>query len=141
MTHLQWDWPKPHGLHSQSLLIVGGNAGVQARPEHFRLLPCLAENVIGFCLLRGPFGGAFRSVTQPWPQSILFGQEGTSYSRSLESLAVVPRHPRRRVGRQFPGVPLQFGQVVERVGAAQLRGVNQTHEQVADLRAVQGPIE
>jgi hypothetical protein len=35
--------------------------------------------------------------------------------------------------RQFPGVPLQFGQIVERVGATQLGHVNQAHEQVADL--------
>ena len=51
----------PHGatLHGQRLLIVGGNAGVQAGAEHFRRLPCLAKNVIGFCLWRGPFGGHF----------------------------------------------------------------------------------
>ena len=47
-------WP---GSAWQRLLIVGGNAGVEARPEHFRRLPCLAKNVIGFCLCRGPFGG------------------------------------------------------------------------------------
>ena len=52
----------PHGaaLHRKRLLIVGGNAGVQAGAEHFRRLPCLAKNVIGFCLWRGPFYGHFR---------------------------------------------------------------------------------
>lgn len=43
--------------------------------------------------------------------------------------------------RQFPGMLLQLDQVAERVGAAQLAGVNQAHKQVPNLRAVQGPIE
>jgi hypothetical protein len=51
----------PHGatLHGQRLLIVGGHAGVQPGTKHFRRLPCLAENVIGFCLCKDPFGGHF----------------------------------------------------------------------------------
>ena len=51
----------PHGatLHRKRLLIVGGNAGVQAGAEHFRRFPCLAKNVIGFCLWRSPFCGHF----------------------------------------------------------------------------------
>ena len=36
--------------------------------------------------------------------------------RLRQRLAVVPRHPLRGAGRQFLGVPLQLGQVVERVG-------------------------
>jgi hypothetical protein len=36
-------------------------------------------------------------------------------------------------------VALQRGQVVEGVGAAQLTGVNQTHEQVAHLSPIQRP--
>jgi hypothetical protein len=28
--------------------------------EHFRRFPCVAKNVIGFCLWKGPFGGHFR---------------------------------------------------------------------------------
>ena len=46
------------------------------------------------------------------PASIVFGQEGTSHSSGLKRLAVVPRHPRRGVGSQFLGVPLQFGSCV-----------------------------
>jgi hypothetical protein len=38
-------------------------------------------------------------------------------------------------------VPLEFGKVGERVGAAQLGRVNQAHKQVADLRSVQRAIE
>ena len=43
--------------------------------------------------------------------------------------------------RQLQRVPLQLGQIVERVGAAQLAGVDQRHEQIAHLRAVQRPVE
>ena len=38
----------------------------------------------------------------------------------LKGLAVVPRHPRRWGFRQLLGVFLQFGEVVERIGVAQL---------------------
>ena len=36
---------------------------------------------------------------------------------------------------------LQFGQVVERAGSAQLAGVDQAHKQVADMRAAAGLVE
>jgi len=66
-------------LHRKGLLIVGGHAGVEAGAEHFRLFPWLAKNVVGFRLRKSLFGGHFGSVTQAWPQSILFGQDGSSY--------------------------------------------------------------
>ena len=71
-------------LHRQRLLIVGGNAGIQAGPEHFRRFPCLAKNVYRILPLERPVWWPFRNVTQPWPQSILFGQEGSSYYAALE---------------------------------------------------------
>jgi hypothetical protein len=37
-------------------------------------------------------------------------------------------HPRGRVGRQFLGVPFQVHQVVERVHAVQLAGMNEANE-------------
>ena len=43
---------------NEGLLVIGGNTGVQARPEHFRPSPCLARNVTGFCLCRSPFFSA-----------------------------------------------------------------------------------
>ena len=46
--------------------------------------------------------------------------------------AVVPGHPPLRAGCDLVAVPLQLGQVVERVGLFQLAGVDQAHEQVAD---------
>jgi len=38
-------------------------------------------------------------------------------------------------------MPLEFGQIVGPVGAAQLAGVNQAHVQVADLCPVQRSVE
>ncbi len=37
-------------------------------------------------------------------------------------------HPIRGIGRQLPGVTLQLGQILKRVGAAQLTAVNQRHK-------------
>jgi hypothetical protein len=45
------------------------------------------------------------------------------------------------VPRQFCGVPLQLGQIVERIAAAQLTRVDETHEQVAHMCAIAGLIE
>ena len=56
-------------------------------------------------------------------------------SRLIQRRTVVPGHPSAGVLGQFIGVALQLGQVVERIAAARLAGVNQTHEQVADARA------
>src|SRR5580704_5758041 len=58
-----------------------------------------------------------------------------------QSLAIVPRHPFRGPGGQLPGVALQLDQVVEGVGSTQLAGVDQAHEQIADLRPVQGAVK
>jgi hypothetical protein len=38
-------------------------------------------------------------------------------------------------------VPLQLGQIVERIASVQLAGVDQAHEQVADTGAVQRSVE
>src|SRR6266496_2296668 len=54
-------------------------------------------------------------------------RQDSSYARRLQRLAVVPGHPLRGVGLQFPGMALQLRQIVERVGAAQLAGVDQRH--------------
>ena len=40
----------------------------------------------------------------------------------------VPGHPRRRIRRQLAGVPLELGEIVERIGARELTGVDQAHE-------------
>ena len=58
-----------------------------------------------------------------------------------QRLAVIPRHPRRRVGGQLRGMPLQLGEVVEGIGAGEFAGVDQAHEQVPDLGALQRAIE
>ena len=56
-------------------------------------------------------------------------------------LAVIPGHPRGRIGRQLGGVALQLAEIVESIGASQFAGVDQAHEQVAYLRTVQRAIE
>ena len=58
-----------------------------------------------------------------------------------QSLAIVPRHPFRGASGQFPGMALQLDQVGEGVGSTQLAGVDQAHEQVADLSPAQGAVE
>ena len=58
-----------------------------------------------------------------------------------QRVPIVPRHPAIGLGSQFPRVPLQLGQVVEGVHAAQLTAMDQTHKQVARLRPVQRPIK
>jgi hypothetical protein len=65
---MPWNYSQlAHGaaLHRQSLLVIGRDAGIQTRPEHFRRFPWLAKNVFGFCLWRGPFYGHFRASPHP----------------------------------------------------------------------------
>ena len=61
--------------------------------------------------------------------------------RPLESVAVVPGHPLRRIFFHLVGVPLQLCEIVEGIGAAQLGAMDQTHEQVAHLGAIFRQIE
>ena len=39
------------------------------------------------------------------------------------------------------GVALQFGEIVEGIGAAQFAGVNQAHEKIADLGAIERAVK
>src|SRR6266550_327663 len=59
----------------------------------------------------------------------------------LERVSIVPGHPIWRVPEQFSAVSLQLGQVVERVSAAELAGIDETHEQIAHAGAVLSLIE
>ncbi len=103
---------------------------------------CLAKNVIGFCLRRRPVLPAISECRSDHGRS-------RSFSARQDFIILQPAPASRgsstastpRGWPPVPGVPLQLGQVVERVGAAQLAGVNQAHEQVAHLRPVQRPIE
>jgi len=84
----------PHGaaLHRKCLLVIGGNAGVQAGSEHFRQFPSLAKNVIGFCLWRSPFYGHFGASPRHG--------RSRSFSAMQDSAYPTP-HPRGR--RSAPG--------------------------------------
>ena len=72
-------------------------------------------------------------------RSILLRRCGRGQPR--QRLAVIPRHPLRWMLLQFFGVPLQLGEIVERIGSVQFAGVDQTHEQIADPGAVHGLVE
>src|ERR1043166_6300616 len=91
--------------------------------------------------MKDPLSGHFSSDAPAWPNLSFPAMKDSSYSRLLDRLAVVPRHPLGGLSRQFLSVPLQLGKIVERVGAAQLAGGNQAHEQGAHLRPVQGSVE
>src|SRR5437762_10942892 len=58
----------------------------------------------------------------------------------LERVSIVPGHPIWRVPEQFSAVSLQLCQVVERVSAAELAGIDETHE-IAHAGAVLSLIE
>ena len=70
------------------------------------------------------------NFTQPWPQTILFGQAGFIVLRRcrcgepLQPFAVVPGHPLRGVSLQLLGVPLQLAEIVERIGAVEFAGMD-----------------
>src|SRR5579871_6046794 len=64
-----------------------------------------------------------------------------SVLRLDQDCPVVPGHPQLRSDRNLLDVPLQLGQVIERVGVVQLAGVDQAHEQVADAGAVLGLVK
>src|SRR5512135_3195740 len=68
-------------------------------------------------------------------------RRGPNRQRSGQRVAVVPRHPELGADRKRVGVPLQLGQVVERVGLVQLAGVDQAHEKIANAGPVPGLVE
>src|SRR3954451_9051762 len=88
----------------QRLLIISGKPGIQARNifAGFRAWLALAKNAPGFCLFGKPVFWAFQDVTQPWPQSILFGHAGPMILRGFgggqprQGVSVIPEHPLRR---------------------------------------------
>ena len=67
-------------LQRQCLLIVRGNAGVQANPKG------VAKNLAGLRLRKGLFSGHFRSVEKGGRKLMIMAR--------LSSFEIVPRHPR-----------------------------------------------
>src|SRR5215469_8804403 len=89
------------------------------------------------CSSLRPVLRAYQDAPYPWPPSILFGHAGSSYrDGSGHGVAVIPRHPDRRLLGHMAGVLLQGDPIAERGNAVQLASVDQAHEQVADLGAV-----
>jgi hypothetical protein len=65
-----------------------------------------------------------------------------SARRACQSLgdggcAIVPWHPLRWTSLQLRGVPLQFGEIVERIGSIEFAGVDQTHKEITHRSPVQ----
>ena len=93
LTDLHGDGPAAPGgilahgadLHRQRLLIVRGNAGVEADAEHFRRFPCLAKNLIGFCLWKGPFGGHFGVSPKHGRSRSFSARQDSSYSPGVSA--------------------------------------------------------
>src|SRR5712671_8404 len=87
IAHLHGDGPTRAGRHIPAwcgsacggLLVGGRHAGGGAGPEHFRRFPCPAKNPMGFWFLRRPVFRPFSSDAPAWPESILSGQEDSSY--------------------------------------------------------------
>jgi len=61
---------------------------------------------------------------------------GSGLDGSFLCLPVIPGHPFRGVLFQLLGMPLQIGEVVERIDAVELAAMDQTHEKVADFSPV-----
>jgi len=62
-------------------------------------------------------------------------------TQSGERVAVVPGHPLPRLRFELGWVALELDEVVEGIDLGQFGGVDQAHEQVADIGAVLGLIE
>jgi hypothetical protein len=54
---------------------------------------------------------------------------------------VIPGHPLLRAARKFFSMLLQFGQVVEGIGIAEVARVDEAHEEVAYVSPVLGLVE
>ena len=76
--------------------------------------------------VRDPFSGYFR---------VTFLLRGCRRGKPRQGFAVVPGHPLRRVLPQLLRVPLQLGQIVERIDTIEFARVNQAHEQVSQRSA------
>ncbi len=125
---------------------------LQGVAEHFRGFPSLAKNVCRFYILEMRFGGHFevspkhgRSRSFSVRQRAFYFNGGLSGMLTctglLQCLLVIPWHPGGGMLGQFGGVILQYGEVVEGIGAIQFAGMNEAHVQVAHLRPVAGFIE
>jgi hypothetical protein len=112
-------------------MVVRGNPLVQLNPEHSRGFLSLAKNPLRFHCFGSPFGGHFTMSNKQDFKLIAFGHSPS------QCIAIVPRHPLSGVCREFAGMPLQLGHVLERVGIAQPTSVDEAHEKIARLGAVQ----
>ena len=101
-------------------------AGALGREASIRVLAASVKNFCGGLAQRGMGRASGR---------------GGGRDDGGERFFVVPRHPASGGGGQSGHVTLKFGQIIERICSAQLARVDQTHENVSDVRAVAGLVE
>src|SRR5215469_16562999 len=95
------------------LHMAGGLRFADAGANHFPSFRAWPKTFGDLISSDARFVGHFES-SFPWPQSILFGQArlillcSRGHHPSDQGLAVVPRHPLRRVLLELVGVPQQF---------------------------------
>src|SRR5262245_26852549 len=120
LTHLESDHPTTtagilaHGpvLHHESLLIIGGNAGIQPRTKHFRPCASLAKNVVRFCFLRGPFYGHCKKPVLP-------GRSRSFSARTTHHITRRPTSPAAPTSRgsSRASIPREFVSTLPRASA------------------------
>jgi hypothetical protein len=105
---------------------------MQASPETFSVARVPGQKRGQMSVSGRPVFWAFHGIRSTRPPTILFGQEGIIILRGggrgelCQRIAVIPGHPFRWISLQRRGVPLQLGQIIERIGSVQLAGVDQT---------------
>jgi hypothetical protein len=79
--------------------------------------------------------GGFRRLSASGSRRAEAG--GSPAGGRLDGLPVIPRQPSGRVFGRLGSVSLEGHQVVERIDPIQLAGVDEAHENVADVRSVE----
>jgi hypothetical protein len=102
-------------LHAQRLLIVGGETDVQSTRNIFDRFRAWPKTLPDFVFWEAPFSGHFSMSPNPGQAGLII-LRGSGPCRPRQRLAIVPGHPLRWVGCQLLGVPLQLGEVMERIG-------------------------
>src|SRR5260370_16727483 len=67
-------------------------------------------------------------------------RSGGHFGLGREIVPVIPRHAASRRVCQQRRIPVQLGEIVEGIGAAEFGGVNQAHEQVAYSSSIFGSL-
>lgn len=117
---------------------VLGDARTQPGPQHFTGFRDRPKTLFDF----GSGIVRLAGISAVYPKVAgIYSFRPDHHAGAVQRLAIAPRHPLSRTGRELSRMSLQFRQILERIGAAQLAGLYQTHEQIAHLRPMQCAIE